>query len=85
MLSPQLVYTLGVKIWIRLYGDLARHAPPTPSLDVPDHTTVADVIAQLGLQPGQVWLIAMDGQQVAPDHCLQAGQTLTLTPPVGGG
>jgi len=55
------------------------------SVEVPAGTTVAQVIAQLGLPAKEVTLIMVDGRRREADFVLQGNERLGLFPPIGGG
>ncbi len=55
------------------------------SLEVPAGATVARVIARLGLPPGEVTLIMVDGRRREADFTLTGDERLGLFPPIGGG
>jgi molybdopterin converting factor small subunit len=75
-----------MKIRVRLYGGLRRHASSRPlEIDVHKSARVADVIESLGFRSGEVWLTTLDAQLVERDHPLRPGDELLLIPPVGGG
>jgi len=74
----------------RLLGALRRCRPdlsPAASLllDVPDGTTVCEVVAQLGI-PDKLPVMAMVNTSVCGlDHVLIDGDTVSLFLPVAGG
>jgi len=55
------------------------------SVEVPAGTTLAQVIAQVGLPPKEVTLIMVDGRRREADFVLQGNERLGLFPPIGGG
>ncbi len=55
------------------------------SLEVAHGTSVAEIIADLGLPPGEVTLIMVDGRCREADFPLQGQERLALFPPIGGG
>ena len=55
------------------------------SLEIPPGTTVAQVIARLGLPAQEVTLIMVDGRRQEADFVLQGNERLGLFPPIGGG
>ena len=55
------------------------------SWEVPTGTTVAQVIARLGLAAPEVTLIMVDGSRREADFVLQGNERLGLFPPMGGG
>jgi molybdopterin synthase sulfur carrier subunit len=55
------------------------------SLEIQPGTSVAQVMARLGLPAKEVTLIMVDGRRQEPDYMLQGGERLGLFPPIGGG
>lgn len=75
-----------MRVLVRLYGGLRGYISSNPQeLDLHDGATVADVIAQLNLRPGEVWLATLNDQLVETNHLLRPDDELSLIPPVGGG
>lgn len=75
-----------MRVLVRLYGGLRGYTSSNPlQLDLQDGATVADVMAQLNLRPGEVWLATLDDQLVETNHLLRPDDALSLIPPVGGG
>jgi molybdopterin converting factor small subunit len=75
-----------MRIVVQLHGELCRTlATRELELDLRDGATVAEVIASLGVRPGQVWLAMLDGRLVEMERPLGPGDMLSLVPPVGGG
>jgi sulfur carrier protein len=54
------------------------------TIDLPDGTTVGQVIASLGL-PDEPRVIFANGRHAPDEHALAAGDRLAIFPPVGGG
>jgi molybdopterin converting factor small subunit len=76
----------GIRTSVRLRGNLRPPGgPELQILEVGEGATVDDLIALLGLRPGDVWLAMLDGQPVEADRPLRPGDELSLIPPVGGG
>jgi molybdopterin converting factor small subunit len=75
-----------MRVLVRLYGGLRGYTSSNLlQLDLQDGATVADVMAQLNLRPGEVWLATLDDQLVETNHLLRSDDALSLIPPVGGG
>jgi len=55
------------------------------SLEVPDGTTVADVVALLKLPDEQVRLIFVNGRHQGREQVLHDSDRVGIFPPVGGG
>jgi sulfur carrier protein ThiS len=62
-------------------GEGGRHARP---LDLADGTTVADLIAQLGL-PDEPRVVFLNGRHAGDEQVLSDGDRLAIFPPVAGG
>ena len=79
-----------MQIEVRLFSMLARHLPPgtngrTASLTVPTGTTIAQVLAQLGVPLGQTKLMFVDSVHRNSDFILSEGNTISVFPPIAGG
>jgi sulfur-carrier protein len=55
------------------------------ALEIPPGTTVAGVLARLGLPQSDITLIMVDGRRQEADFVLQGSERLGLFPPIGGG
>jgi molybdopterin synthase sulfur carrier subunit len=55
------------------------------SLEIQPGTSVAQVLARLGLPAKEVTLIMVDGRRQEADYILQGEERLGLFPPIGGG
>lgn len=80
-----------MKVEVRLYATLTRHLPPgtegkSAVLDVPDGTTLAELIRQLGIVPEMAHLTLLNGvHQIDKDVPLHDGDVVAIFPPVAGG
>lgn len=81
-----------MQVNVEFYGVLRRLAgAEVLKLDVPDHATVADVIAQVSERSADLadrmehCACAIGEQLVSRTHQLEAGTNLVLIPPVSGG
>lgn len=80
-----------MKIEVRLFATLAAFLPPDSraagsiALDVPDGSTVAEVVAGLGIPPAMPRIALVNGQDADPERRLAAQDVLTLFPPLAGG
>jgi sulfur carrier protein ThiS len=81
-----------VRIELALFASLEEHLPEgepgsgrrTRMIDLPDGTTVGEVVALLGL-PDQPRVCFVDGRGVDEDATLAGGVRLAIFPPVAGG
>jgi molybdopterin converting factor small subunit len=69
---------------------LAGYLPPGTRgdhvvLEVPDGTTVGQVVHSLRIPPGLERLTVVNGRDVTPDQVLAEGDVLSLFPPLAGG
>ena len=75
-----------MKVNIEIGEWAAKHTQTgTFLLEVPSGATVDDVIAMLGLPPGEVGLAAVAGKHVARGHALKGGDNIKLFPCIVGG
>ncbi len=84
-----------MKLTFKLYASLASYRPPAAregnqtTLDLPEGTTVADVIEPLGVPPKLVHLVLVNGVYIPPaergTRALVEGDVLAIWPPIAGG
>jgi sulfur carrier protein len=83
----------GMKIVFKLYAGLTRFLPPAQvnnrlPMDLPDGTSVAQLIERFALPPGQVHLVLLNGVHVAPEEratrVLVDDDVLAIWPPLPG-
>jgi len=80
-----------MRVEVRLFATLADYvdrarAAEAFEVEIPDGSTVADLIDALGLPPGEIHLTVVDGRPVNDQAArLAAGGRVSLFPPVGGG
>jgi molybdopterin synthase catalytic subunit len=74
-----------LKITVRLFAGLRERAGADHvELDLPDDARASDVLAAMGLLPGQC-IVALDREYARPDELVRADQEVALIPPVSGG
>ena len=84
-----------MRIELALYAHLTPYLPPagaggTPgssharSMDLPDGTTVGQVIERLAL-PTEPRIVFLNGRHASDDQPLSNGDRLAIFPPVAGG
>lgn len=76
---------LLMTIDVELFGHLAPEAPRRQSITSSGPTTVADIVAHLGVDPEAVGLITVNGILSELDAALPPGSRLCLFPPLSGG
>jgi hypothetical protein len=78
-----------VKIAVRLFANLAgclpRDAGGVTALDVPEGTTVEDLVGRLAIPDELPRLVLVNGQEPAARQCLVPGDTVQVIPPLVGG
>ena len=79
-----------MKVEVQLFATLAAYLPPdgregAATLDVPDRSTVHDVIQRLGLPTDLERVTLVNGGDAPPDRSLSSGDVLALFPPLAGG
>ena len=79
-----------MKVVVHLTATLRAYLPPgtrgdSVVLDVPDGTTVEQVVHSLRVPPDLERLTVVNGRDVTPDRVLAEGDVLSLFPPLAGG
>ncbi len=74
-----------MKVIIKLFASLRIFGPNEQVIELPDHTTIDDVIRSLKI-PGTIRLLRIvNGEHQPADHVLQDCDELALFPPIAGG
>ncbi len=74
-----------IPITVKLFATLREGRFDIRSMNIAAGATVADVVRMLEIPEKEVSLILVNHRHHDPDHVLNAGETLALFPPVGGG
>ena len=80
----------SVRIQVQLFATLSRYLPGASAthgatVDVPDGSTIRDVLARLGI-PHEVPVITLlNGRDAGHEETLKESDTLTMFPPLAGG
>ncbi len=84
-----------MKVTFKAYAMLADHLPASArstnalDVDVPEGTTIVDLIDRFGLPRKMCHLVLIDGRFVPPGEragrALREGETLAVWPPIAGG
>jgi molybdopterin converting factor small subunit len=79
-----------VKVEVCLFATLGRYLPLGVSgdrvtLEVPDRTTVGQVMASLHIPDDLDHLRVVNGHDAVPEHILKDGDILCAFPPLAGG
>src|SRR5690349_11196361 len=75
----------GVLITVRLFAGLRERAgADRVELELPDDARAGDVLAAMGLEPGQC-IVALDREYARADERVLATHEVALIPPVSGG
>ena len=77
-----------MKIGLKLYGNLKKFAPlkeETATIDIAPGTTIAELLARLGVPDAAVWMSAINDAVVNHSVVLRDGDVLEVFEPVGGG
>jgi molybdopterin converting factor small subunit len=77
-----------MKVEIKLFAEFRSYSPNTRNrwyADVPDGSTVGDVIATLGIPEDMKKILFINGVHGNHDSVLQDNDRLAIFPPVAGG
>ena len=71
---------------VRIFGALWEHLEPSLELDLGGRdVAVADLLARLGIDPGQVGIVTVDRRQSNLDEIIPADGRVCIFPPMSGG
>lgn len=73
---------------MRLFGDLRRYLPQGQDLlylELQEGATPIALLQQIGIHPGEVWVVRANKQIVPEDQPLRDGDDIEVFEPVGGG
>ena len=78
-----------MRITVHLHAILRKYLPPGSNgnamLDMPEGTTVADVIRHLGIPQGHTKMMVCGDEYLELASMLRDGQEINLFPPLAGG
>jgi len=73
-------------IEVRVFGALWKHLPPRLELDLEGRElSVADLIAQLDIDPSEVGIVTVDRRQSNLEDIVPASGRVCIFPPMFGG
>lgn len=73
-------------VTIKLFATLKKYSPVNgDNYPVKPGTTIGDLIDALGISEDEAKIIFIDGVKATLDSSLQAGETVSIFPPIGGG
>lgn len=67
------------------YRDYTRSLPEDKSMDVPEGTSVSQVLALLGVPEDAPKILLVNGRACSPETVLKEGDSLVFFPPLEGG
>ena len=74
-----------MKVKVKLFALLRQFGPDEQMVELPEGTTIDDVVRSLKL-PGTIRLLRIvNGEHRPTDHVLKDGDDLALFPPIAGG
>ena len=74
-----------MNIHVRLFATLREGRDKTIELELPENSTVAEVIRHLSLARKDIAILLVGGHDAPLEKILTDGDTVSLFPPVGGG
>ncbi|HUJ90574.1 MAG TPA: MoaD/ThiS family protein [Syntrophorhabdales bacterium] len=74
-----------MKVNVKLFASLRTFGPDEQVIELPNHTTIDDVVRLLNI-PNTIRLLRIvNGEHQHPNHVLKDGDELALFPPIAGG
>ncbi len=77
-----------MRVRAKFFGDLKKFSPNDEDeieTEVPEGSTVADLVDALKVDRGELWRASVSKQLVELDQVLHEGDEVFLFPPIGGG
>lgn len=79
-----------MRVQIQLFATLAAFLPGgggqgLASLEIPDHSTVRDLVQRLGLPADLERVTLVNGGDATPERTLRQDDVITMFPPLAGG
>ena len=74
-----------MRITIKLFATFRQGRFRVAEQDVPEGTTIAEVLAALAIEEPDVGMLFVNGRHAEPEQRLAAGAVLAIFPLVGGG
>lgn len=74
-----------MKLTVKLFAYFRDNRFVAEVKDYPDGTTVAEIIEDLKIDPGEVGIIMLNSRHCQPDTQPKEGDALAIFPVVGGG
>lgn len=79
-----------MKVQVQLLATLTGYLPATSrdhgaTLDVPDGSTIRDVIQRLGIPEDIATITLVNGHDASSEQILNEGDTVSMFPPLAGG
>jgi molybdopterin converting factor small subunit len=78
-------YNDGMKVNVKLFASLRTFGPDEQVLELPDQTTIDEVVQLLKIPATIRLLRIVNGEHRPADHQLQDNDDLALFPPIAGG
>ncbi len=74
-----------MKVEVKLSATLRKDRYGRQTIDLPDGSTVADLLQQLNVTTKEVAVVAVNTRHAAQDRPLKAGDEIAIYPLVAGG
>lgn len=74
-----------MKVTVKLFAGFRENRFKIAERDLAEGCTIAEVLAELGINEPELGVALINGRHVLPDHVLSDGETISLFPKVGGG
>ena len=74
-----------MRVTVKLFATFRRDRFKEARRDYPPGTSIAEVIAELGIEPDAIGMIFVHGRAAEADQTLADGDVLALFPLLGGG
>lgn len=77
------------KVELRLFGHLREYlsiqGQPGVQMEMPDGSSIQDLIEKLGIPPSDPKIVLVNGLHAPKEQLLQEGDRVSIFPPIAGG
>jgi molybdopterin converting factor small subunit len=74
-----------IHVTVRLFATLRQNREKEMIMELPDGTTIKDIIERLSIDQKDAAILMINGRGAKPDTILEGNDTVAIFPPVGGG
>ena len=74
-----------MRVFVKLFATLRNFGPDEQEIEIPDNSTIEEVLKVLNLPEKIPLLKIVNGEHRSIHHCLREGDEIAFFPPIAGG